>query len=215
MRAIWDVPSKRTWSWCFENPSQAATWEICFYPCEFGAFADQIKNCYGEESKGVCVCVCVCVCEVLGCVPALLCQECERFPVGSGRRKWRERLDVWTDRRVSKWNACLGEWKGDGSLLDSLWQSEERESTVFTDCWESSWTQWALLFRWAMEVRRKSCNWGNRKETTINPVGLTRNGFHGFPIEGLNGGFPARSGYSEPLNCRLLFVTVWSSMCAW
>lgn len=24
-----------------------------------------------------------------------------------------------------------------------------------------------------MEVRRKSCNWGNRKETTINPVGLT------------------------------------------
>lgn len=33
-------------------------------------------------------CVCVYVCEVLGCVLALVCHgECERFPVGSGRKK--------------------------------------------------------------------------------------------------------------------------------
>ena len=149
----------------------------------------------GKSLKG---CVCVYVCEVLGCVPALVCHgECERFPAGSERKKWRERLDVWTGSPMSKWNACLGEWKGDGSLLAPLWQNEVRESPVFTGCWESSWTQWAFLFWWAMEVRRKGCNWGNRRETTINPVGLTRNGFHGFPIEGLNGGFPPRKGWSK------------------
>ena len=125
------------------------------------------------------MCVCMCV-KYWG---VYLLWYVGRFPVGSGRRKWRESLDVWTDCRVSKWNACLGEWKGDGSLLDPLWQNEVIESPVFTGYWESSWTQWAFLFRWAMEVRRKSCDWGNRRETMINPVGLTRNGFHGFPIE--------------------------------
>ena len=199
MRAIWDVPSKRTWSW---------DWEVVFRESitvsnlrnlflslwVWWCLWCQIKNCYGEESKGVCVCVCVWsigVCTCFGMswgVWEISCGVWKKEMKGKTRRlDWQSHVKMKRmPRGVERW------W-----IVARPSLTERRESPVFIGCWESSWTQWAFLFWWAMEVRRKGCNWGNRRETTINPVGLTRNGFHGFAIEGLNGGFPPRKGWSE------------------